>query len=128
MALALIAMPNSPSLWFAAAMLWIMDASINITMEPFRAFVGDMLDKSQHTAGYALQTAFIGAGGSIPVAGDFKRLLGMDTMLIGFGRDDDRIHSPNEKYDLQSFAKGARSWARIRSMRAWSPRSSPPSR
>ena len=60
--LALIAMPNSPSLWFAAAMLWIMDASINITMEPFRAFVGDNLNEDQRTTGYAMQSVFIGAG------------------------------------------------------------------
>ena len=60
--LALIAMPNSPSLWFAAAMLWIMDASINITMEPFRAFVGDLLPDEQRTTGYAMQSFFIGTG------------------------------------------------------------------
>lgn len=60
--LALVAMPNSPSLWFAAVMLWVMDASINITMEPFRAFVGDNLNEDQRTAGYAMQSVFIGAG------------------------------------------------------------------
>ena len=61
-ALSLVLMPLSSSLLMAAVLLWALDASLNITMEPFRAFVGDMLRKDQHTAGYAVQTAFIGAG------------------------------------------------------------------
>lgn len=59
---ALFIMPNSPFLWFAAGMLWIMDASINISMEPFRAFVGDNLPDSQRTSGFAMQSFFIGIG------------------------------------------------------------------
>ncbi len=60
--IALILMPNSPGLWIAVGMLWIMDASINISMEPFRAFVGDMLPDNQRTLGFTMQSFFIGIG------------------------------------------------------------------
>ena len=64
-ALSLLLMPLAPVLLMAALLLWMLDASLNISMEPFRAFVGDMLRKDQHTAGYAVQTAFIGVGAVI---------------------------------------------------------------
>lgn len=66
--LGLILMPNSPVLWVAAGMLWILDASINISMEPFRAFVGDMLPSHQRTKGFAMQSFFIGTGAVIASA------------------------------------------------------------
>ncbi|HEX7904580.1 MAG TPA: MFS transporter [Chitinophagaceae bacterium] len=63
--LALFIFPNVTALWMAAVMLWLLDASINISMEPFRAFVGDMLPDSQRTAGFAMQSFFIGVGAVI---------------------------------------------------------------
>ncbi|NNG45286.1 MFS transporter [Pseudoalteromonas sp. NEC-BIFX-2020_002] len=66
--LSLFIMPNSPTLWIAAGMLWIMDASINVTMEPFRALVGDNLPKKQRATGYAMQSFFIGVGAVVASA------------------------------------------------------------
>jgi maltose/moltooligosaccharide transporter len=66
--LALIAMPNSSGLWMAAGLLWIMDASINVSMEPFRAFVADMLPEDQRARGFSMQSLFIGLGASVASA------------------------------------------------------------
>ena len=66
--LALIAMPNSSTLWMAAGLLWILDASINISMEPFRAFVSDLLPPEERTRGFAMQSFFIGFGAVIASA------------------------------------------------------------
>lgn len=64
----LFVMPNSPTLWIAAGMLWILDSSVNVCMEPFRAFVGDMLPSKQRSAGYLMQTFFIGVGAVVASA------------------------------------------------------------
>jgi acetylornithine deacetylase/succinyl-diaminopimelate desuccinylase-like protein len=83
------------------------------------ACVMDLSDPAFEAARQALgdewpnEAAFIGGGGSIPIAGLFKTILGLDSLLIGFGRMDNRVHSPNEKYDVESFHKGTRSWARV---------------
>lgn len=81
----------------------VMDIS-RPEFEQARAALSDEWDR---------EAVFIGMGGSIPIAGFFKSILGMESMLIGFASEDDQIHSPNEKYDVQSFHKGIRSWARV---------------
>ena len=65
------------------------------------------------TAEWSKEAVITGSGGSIPVAGDFQKILGLDALLIGFAHVDDAIHSPNEKYDLESFHRGIRAWVRV---------------
>ncbi len=80
---------------------------MNLERPEFEAARGALSDEWDREA------VFTGMGGSIPVVGFFKSILELDSMLVGFANDDDQIHSPNEKYDVKSFHKGIRSWARI---------------
>ncbi|MGA1614527.1 MAG: M20/M25/M40 family metallo-hydrolase, partial [Lutimaribacter sp.] len=82
--------------------------SLMATDHPIFAHTRDALGEE-----WGEPAAFVGCGGSIPIAGHFKEILGMDALLTGFARDDDNIHSPNEKYDIECFHKGIRSWARL---------------
>ena len=96
-----------------AKVVWDQDlegsrASVmDITRPEFEAARGAL------SAEWNREAVFAGMGGSIPVAGYFQSILGLESMLVGFANEDDAIHSPNEKYDVESFHKGMRSWARI---------------
>ncbi|MEL6478138.1 MAG: dipeptidase [Pseudomonadota bacterium] len=107
---------------FEAQIKAAIPADCSVSFQPKPGAPGTVMpltDPAFETARQALseewgkEAAFIGCGGSIPVVGELKSKLGMDTLLIGFGLEDDAIHSPNEKYELTSFAKGARSFARV---------------
>jgi acetylornithine deacetylase/succinyl-diaminopimelate desuccinylase-like protein len=82
-------------------------SNIEISHSAFELARGALSDE------WSKDGVYVGCGGSIPIAGLFQTIVGSESMLIGFGQDDDQIHSPNEKYDLRSFHKGIRSWARI---------------
>lgn len=90
---ALILMPNSPALWMAVGVLWIMDASINISMEPFRAFVGDMLPPAQRTSGFAMQSFFIGTGAIVAsfLPSIFKNVFGISNTADEPGMIPDHV-------------------------------------
>jgi len=79
------------------------------------SFDNPALNKARAVLGeeWGKKAVAVGAGGSIPIVSDFKSVLGMDSLLVGFALDDDRVHSPNEKFDLTCYHKGIRSWARI---------------
>ena len=79
------------------------------------SFSNPVLDKARVALAeeWGKKAVTVGAGGSIPIVADFKSKLGIDSLMVGFALDDDRVHSPNEKFDLKCFHKGIRYWARI---------------
>ncbi|WP_300759784.1 MFS transporter [Janthinobacterium sp.] len=83
--LGLLAMPFSPTLWMAASLLWILDAANNVTMEPYRAFVSDKLDKKQHSLGFLTQSAFTGLGQTLAYL--------TPSLLVLFGMNKDAVNS-----------------------------------
>ncbi len=85
--IALFFMPFSPTLWMAAGLLWILDAANNVTMEPYRAFVSDKLDPSQHSLGYLTQSAFTGLGQTLAYL--------TPSLLVVFGMNKDAVNSSN---------------------------------
>lgn len=96
----LLFMPFSPTLWMAASLLWILDAANNVTMEPYRAFVSDKLDKSQHSIGFMTQSAFTGLGQTLAYL--------MPSMLVVFGMNKDAVNASHIPYiTIVAFVIGA---------------------
>jgi len=100
--IALFFMPDSGALWMAAGLLWILDASINVSMEPFRAFVADKLNVDQRTAGFAMQSFFIGIGATLANALPYMfRSLGVDERGIGAAEQAVRIIPASVSYSFK---------------------------
>ena len=87
------------------------DGSRGIAFDPEADYIAAAV--AALTQEWGVAPAIIGSGGSIPVVSAFRDVLGMDSLMLGFSQDDDRAHSPNEKYNVESLARGTRSWARV---------------